>query len=780
MASFYNEVSNGSLAVTGDVFGWYTLTINLSTCDYNGIATAARAAATADGVVLSNYTNFSYVFPRVSSCGWGGLANVNGVNSWINGTSAMGVYVPSHELGHNFGAHHANALTCTSNGVRVQFSSSCSSAEYADPFDLMGSNASSSNGIRHMHTWHRKQIGVLTTADWQTVTASGTYTVTTAQVHGGVPRIVRVPRPVSGQYYYMEFRQPYGIFDNWAVDSPAVNGVMVRIAPATSRIQSQLIDANPSTSSFSDAPLAVGQKFVDKINEITIITRSISSSGARVYIQVGPDVTAPTAPGTLSATLTTATSVSLSWGAAFDEIGVTGYRVSRDGVLLGTVSGLTFTDNNVPQGGTRRYSVAARDAAGNIGPAVTRDIVVPDTLAPSSPGSISGVVTAPGELSLSWAAATDNVGVTGYRVSVNGTLAATVATPSYNATGLLSGVSYTFSVTAHDAAGNVGPAVSATFVASDVTAPSAPGVPWLVAHDGSSVSLAWSAATDNVGVTGYRLTRDGQLIGTTAGTSYTDSGISGSSTYVYTVAAFDAAGNVGPASSITVNPPTSGGGDATAPTVSAPLMTLLAGQAGSVNVPVIVRWTATDPGGVTSVELQQSKNGGSWTSVAVASPSATSVTLMRPPGSTFAFRLRATDKAGNTSGWAVGPTVRLLARQESSKFVKYAGTWTKVSTTSAYGGALRYAKSSSASTRLTFSGSSIAWLSSRGPKRGIADIYIDGVKVASVDLYAPALQTRAVVFTQSWASAATRTIQVKVRGTSGRPRVDLDAFLVVR
>jgi chitodextrinase len=78
----------------------------------------------------------------------------------------------------------------------------------------------------------------------------------------------------------------------------------------------------------------------------------------------------------------------------------------------------------------------------------------------------------------------------------------------------------------------------------DETAPSVPGDLQAVAASASAVDLAWSAATDDVGVAGYRVFRDDVLVGSTAATSCTDAGLSPSTAYVYTVAAFDGAGNL--------------------------------------------------------------------------------------------------------------------------------------------------------------------------------------------------------------------------------------------
>ncbi len=64
----------------------------------------------------------------------------------------------------------------------------------------------------------------------------------------------------------------------------------------------------------------------------------------------------------------------------------------------------------------------------------------------------------------------------------------------------------------------------------------------------SQVTLSWQASTDNVGVAGYRVYRDGSLVTTTSSTSFTNSGLAANTSYVFTVAAFDAAGNTSPQS----------------------------------------------------------------------------------------------------------------------------------------------------------------------------------------------------------------------------------------
>jgi hypothetical protein len=79
---------------------------------------------------------------------------------------------------------------------------------------------------------------------------------------------------------------------------------------------------------------------------------------------------------------------------------------------------------------------------------------------------------------------------------------------------------------------------------------------------------------------------------------------------------------------------------------------------------------------------------------------------------------------------------------------------------------------------MSFTGRSIEWVSRKGPARGKAQIYINGVLKATVDLYASSYQNQRVVWAANYSTSTTRTISIRVLGTSGRPRVDLDAFVV--
>ena len=152
-------------------------------------------------------------------------------------------------------------------------------------------------------------------------------------------------------------------------------------------------------------------------------------------------------------------------------------------------------------------------------------------------------------VSLSWNASFDNVAVTGYGLYRNGTLVATSGTTSGTFGSLTCGTSYTLAIDAYDAAGNRSAKVSITAAtaacppAPDTQAPTAPGNVSVTASSATSVSLGWNAASDNVGVTGYGLYRDGTLTGSGTSTSTTFGGLTCGTSYTLAIDAYDAAGN---------------------------------------------------------------------------------------------------------------------------------------------------------------------------------------------------------------------------------------------
>jgi fibronectin type 3 domain-containing protein len=270
------------------------------------------------------------------------------------------------------------------------------------------------------------------------------------------------------------------------------------------------------------------------------------------------DTQRPTAPGNLQVTGETASSVSLTWDPATDDVGVTGYRVYRDGAGVADLDGSTgsYTDTSVTDSHQYTYRVTALDAAGHESPASNSvSVTTDDATKPTPPTSVTASASG-GNVQVSWSGATDNTAVTGYRVyrdDVTQPLATVTTGTTYTDTTVRSSTSYTYRVTALDAAGNESDrSAPATVVSADTDPPTAPGSVQAAPAGDTSVTVTWAAASDAVGVTGYDVYRNGGAtpVGSVNGAtrSFTDAGLAADTTYSYTVKARDAAGNVSTAS----------------------------------------------------------------------------------------------------------------------------------------------------------------------------------------------------------------------------------------
>jgi chitodextrinase len=359
-----------------------------------------------------------------------------------------------------------------------------------------------------------------------------------------------------------------------------------------------------------------------------------------------PDTSPPTVPSGIAAAAVSPTEVGVSWNASSDNVGVSGYTVYRNGAFLATaITGLTWADTTAAASTTYSYSVDAFDAAGNhsarSATASATTPATPDTQPPTVPAAVAAQVGPAGEVDVSWNAASDNVGVSGYTIYRGGTLIATVSAPSlayadHTAAGL---TTYTYTVDAFDAAGNhSAPSAAASVTTPDWTPPTVPAGVAATVVSGGEVALSWSASTDNVGVSGYTIYRNGVVVATTPGgtLSYADTGLGHGFTYTYTIDAYDTAGNhssrSAPMSATTLDdiPPTTPGGLA---------------ASGTSPTAVAVSWLAsTDNVGVTGYDVVRD-----GVAFVVVGPSPLSYTDTVTSGSTHTYTVDAFDAAGNHS-----------------------------------------------------------------------------------------------------------------------------------
>ena len=249
-----------------------------------------------------------------------------------------------------------------------------------------------------------------------------------------------------------------------------INGGLVSSMPATGLIQTTTTSLRIGGNTYPT------EFFQGLIDEVRIYNRALSAAEVATDMNTpvgsqGSDMTPPTAPAGVTATVASATQINLTWTAATDNVGVTGYRVERcqgvacvNFVEVGQPTGTSFGDTGLTSSSTYRYQVRATDAVGNLGPysaiagATTQ---ASDTTPPTAPSGVTATAAGTSQITLGWTAATDNIGVTGYAVErCQGTTCTTfvqIATPTgttYSDTGLLPASTYRYQVRATDAAGN--------------------------------------------------------------------------------------------------------------------------------------------------------------------------------------------------------------------------------------------------------------------------------------------------------------------------------------
>ncbi len=349
----------------------------------------------------------------------------------------------------------------------------------------------------------------------------------------------------------------------------------------------------------------------------------------------------PTPPAALTAAWDRPSRVTLSWSGATDNAAVTGYRVYRDSELIMTLGPTArgHLDTSVANLTTHSYTVSAHDAAGNESdPSDLAVVETGDDNAPTSP-TVAAELTAGDEATLSWSESSDNAGVAGYRIYRNGTLLTDVSDGSRSLVdgGLDDVVTYTYRVSAYDAAGNESPVSDPVAVTTpDATDPTTP-LDLRAVSATSSVALTWQGATDNVGVTDYVVFRDGLPLVTLGSTarSYTDSALVGSTLHRYRVLARDAADNESPLSNEVARTV-----DSTAPSVPTTL------RAVSATSSVALTWGAsTDLVGVTNYLVY--RDGLPLTTLGSTARSYTDSALV---GNTLhRYQVTARDAAGNES-----------------------------------------------------------------------------------------------------------------------------------
>lgn len=431
-----------------------------------------------------------------------------------------------------------------------------------------------------------------------------------------------------------------------------------------------LVTTVGTVSSFQDTGLTLSTTYSYTVQAIDHANNaSAHSTAAIVTTPAALDTTAPSTPTGLTAVAVSNTRVSLNWSAATDNVAVTGYAIFRGGALLIALGNVTsYQDSFLVPSTTYAYTVRALDAAQNIsGPSAAASattLSTPDMTPPTAPTLLSAVGVTHSQVNLGWQASTDNDLLANYRVYRGGALIIVLPSTSttYQDTGLSPSTTYSYNVDAVDAAGNVSSlsatADATTPAAPDTTPPSRPTGLAAIAVSPFQINLSWSASSDNVGVAGYGVFRNGVLVAALSDTTFQDTGLNPVTTYTYRVRAVDAAGNVS-AQSAAASATTSNTTDGSVPTTPTGL------AAATVSASQIdLSWLAsTDNVAVTGYRIY--RNGTFLTTVG-------NVTAFRDsglaPSTAYVYHVDAIDAAANASGVSAAASASTRAPNTATLF----------------------------------------------------------------------------------------------------------------
>ena len=285
--------------------------------------------------------------------------------------------------------------------------------------------------------------------------------------------------------------------------------------------------------------------------------------------------TPPTAPGNLTGKVVSTTRINLSWTASTSSVGLKNYIVQRcqgagctnfAQVASFAATSTTYADTGLTAGTSYSYRVQASDTAGNLSSSSNMTSATTQT-PPTAPSNLTGTVISPTQINLTWTASTSTVGLNNYIVQrcqgagcTNFAQIASFAatTTSYSDTGLTASTSYSYRVQASDTSNNLS-AFSNTATAVTQDPPTAPGSLTAAAASTTQINLSWTASTSSIGLANYIVQRC-QGAGCTnftqiasfaaTSTTYSDTGLTASTSYSYRVQASDTGGHLSPFSNV--------------------------------------------------------------------------------------------------------------------------------------------------------------------------------------------------------------------------------------
>ena len=421
---------------------------------------------------------------------------------------------------------------------------------------------------------------------------------------------------------------------------PPVTGYKIEEKVGTGSFTVIVTNTGNTNTSYSRTSLTTGTSYTYRIFAINSVGPSTTSNEASATPTPTSSITLPSPPTNLSATKVSQTQVNLSWNAPSDNGGsaITGYKIEEK---VGTGSftvivantgntNTSYSRTGLTAGMTYTYKVSAINSAGTSSP--SNEVTSSQTIiaVPNPPSNLVVASASPTQLNLSWKAPSDNGGpaVTGYKIEVKSgsnpyavLVSNTGSVTSYPHSGLTTGTTYTYKVSAINSVGTSAPSneVSAkpikTIVPTSLTA---------VATSPTQIRLTWFAPSETFGqtISGYKIERkisEGTFITivdntNSQTTTHSISGLTTGTTYTFVVSASYPLGASGQSNEASATPtPTSTAPPASPPPSSTPTPTPSPPQqtGTSPNPPTSLTARAVSPTKINLFWVEPTNNGGS-------------------------------------------------------------------------------------------------------------------------------------------------------------------------
>ena len=279
-----------------------------------------------------------------------------------------------------------------------------------------------------------------------------------------------------------------------------------------------------------------------------------------------------------------------------------------------------------------------------------------------------------------------------------------------------------------------------------------------------AVTAAWSVSSPSALVTKSELLVDGVVRTTSSTGANTLAATLAPGKHTVQVRATHTSGRSATSSALTVV------ADTTAPTFpTKPYAGLRGGTVASTSAPMTLAWKAADNALLRQVQATAP-------SAATFAPTTTSWAMATRPGVSTTFALKATDAAGNTGTAATVVTPVIVQESSATRY----GTWVRRSSSSYLGGYSLSTSARNASLTWTFTGRSVVWVVSRAAGSGQAAVYLDGTKVATVDLRSSTTAYRQAIWGRTWSVSGKHTVKVVNLATSGRPTITTDGIVYLK